>query len=332
MKKVKMGIKDLPILGNAQIPVRIMQYSHKKDKKRFFQSGFAFFGIADDQADVTGPNGEDLGSLGGKMGGHYEMRKKDDDENITVIISVQDLWNEISNLLGSENVQLQLEGIEPTYKKYWEKHEKLEAIAEMQEEAEKAEKKRITEKMAKDLKKREEAAELKEKESLKIIDNNGWDLDKEIPDYDYHTEDDFQIPVNLGDGVKIIKDGVAYTSKHRGTPTVTLDITTWRGTAAIGAIHYYGELKIGLPEFVQDDQKRYTCSMWDIPLFKNTRINLTHVLEQWEIDRYPDNYQDQRPGYHIRGFYQPEGAKRAAKEFFEKHFGPGWKLKIEEHY
>jgi hypothetical protein len=332
MKKAKMGIKDLPVLGNAQIPIRLMHYSHKKDNKRFFQSGFAFFGVADDQADVNGPNGEDLGSLGGKMGGHYEMRKIEGDENITVIISVEDLWNQISNLLGSKNVQLQLEGIEPTYKKYWDKHEQLESIAEMQEEAEKAEKKRITEKMAADLREREEKEAQEKKESLKLVDDNGWILAMEIPDYDYHVDQDFKIPVDLGVGVKVIKDGIAYTSKHRGVPTVTLNITTWRGTAAVGAIHYYGTLKIGLPEFVQDDQKRYTCSMWDIPLFKNTEINLTHVLEQWEIDRYPDNYQDQRPGYHIRGFYQPEGAKRAAKEFFKKHFEEGWKFKVEEHY
>ena len=327
-----MGINDLPLLGNAQIPIRLMSYSHKKDDKRFFQSGFAFFGVADDQADVTGPNGEDIGSLGGKMGGHYEMSKKEGDETIRVIISVKDIWDSISNLLGSENVQLQLEGIETTYKKYWDKHEQLKAIAEMQEEAEKAEREEITKKMAADLKKKEKEAELKEKESLKIIDNNGWDLDKEIKDYDYHTDEDFQIPVNLGVGVKIIKDGIAYTSKHRGSPTITLDITTWRGTGAIGAIHYYGTLKIGLPEFVQDDAKRWTCSMWDIPLFKNNHINLTHVLEQWEIDRYPDNYQDQRPGYHIRGFYRPEGVKRAAEEFFAKHFGPGWDYKVEDNY
>jgi len=324
MKKQKMTIKDLPILGNAQIPIRLMHYSHKKNDKRYFQSGFAFFGVADDGADVTGPNGEDLGSLGGKMGGHYQMIQNRDEDRITVILDVEDLWNKISNLLGSENVQLQLEGIESTYKKYWDKHEKLEAIAEMQEEAEKAEKQRIIDKMAADLKAREEEVKKKEEESLKIIDNNGWDLEKEIPDYDYHIEEPYIIPTNLGEGVKVIKDGVAYTSKHKGAPSVTLDITTWRGTGAVGAIHYYGTLKIGLPDFWQDDSPRYSCSMWDIPLFKNESINLTHVLEEWEIKRYPDNYRDNRPGQHIRGFYTPDGAKRAAHEFFNKHFGEGW--------
>ncbi len=327
-----MTTKDLPILGDVQIPVRLMHYSNKKDSKKFFQSGFAFFGIADDQADVTGPNGEDLGTIGGKMGGHYEMIQNREDDHIVVLLDVEDLWNQMSNLLETENVKIQLTGIEETYKKYWDKHEKLKAIAEMQEEAEKAAKKEEKDKEDKAAKEREEAEELKEKESLKIIDNNGWDLDKKIEAYDYDIEEDFVIPADMGVGVKVIKDGIAYTSKHRGVPTVTLDITTWRGTAAIGAIHYYGDLKIGLPEFVQDDKKRYTCTMWDIPLFNNTKINLTHVLEQWEIDRYPDNYEGQRPGYNVRGFYQPEGAKRAAKAFFEKHFGPGWKLKIEEHY
>lgn len=324
-----MTIKDLPILGNAQIPVRLMRYSHKKDNKRFFQSGFAFFGVADDQSEVTGPNGEDLGSLGGKMGGHYEMIKKDGDENITVIISVEDLWNEISNLLGSENVQLQLEGIEPTYKKYWEKYEKLEAIAEMQEESEKAERDRIEAEEKEAEKIKEEA--IRKIDEWEIIDDNGWDLNKEIEAYDYHYTDEI-IPANLGLGVRITKQGEFYTSRRTGPPTVVLDITTWRGTGAVGAIHYYGTLKIKLPDFTRDDRHTYGTSAWDIPLFKNESINLTHVLEEWEIKRYPDNYQDNRPGQHIRGFYTPDGAKRAAQEFFEKHFGEGWVLKIDENY
>lgn len=330
MKKVKMGIKDLPVLGNAQIPIRLMHYSHKKDNKRYFQSGFAFFGVADDQSDVTGPNGEDLGSLGGKMGGHYEMRKHDGDENITVIISVEDLWNEISNLLGSENVQLQLEGIEPTYKKYWDKHEKLAAIAEMQEEAEKAERQKVIDKMAKDLKEKEEA--IRKIDEWEILDDNGWDLNKEIEAYDYHYDDDLKFDRDLGLGVRIAKNGEFYTSRRTGPPTVVLDITTWRGTGAVGAIHYYGTLKIKLPDFTRDDRHTYGTSAWDIPLFKNESINMTHVLEEWEIKRYPDNYQDNRPGQHIRGFYTPDGAKRAAQEFFDKHFGQDWELKIEENY
>lgn len=350
-----MGLDDLPILGNAQIPIRLMHYSHTKDPKRYFQSGFAFFGVADDQSDVTGPNGEELGSLGGKMGGHYEIRKRGKEENITVIISVKDLWDQISNLIGSENVQIQLEGIEETYKKYWDKHEKLGEIAQMQEEAEKSQKKEEEEKrlkkaekevskIKKENRKAEEEASKIRKEKLgvssdfrkigdwEILDDNGWDLNEETPDYDYHFPEDLRIPVDLGAGVKVVKNGISYTSKHRETPTVTLDITTWKGTGAIGAIHYYGTLKIGLPQFVQDDQARYMSSAWDIPLFKNTGINLTHVLEQWEIDRYPDNYRDQRPGYNIRGFYTPEGVKRAAQVFFAEHFDPGWEYKIEENY
>lgn len=269
MKKVKMNIKDLPILGNAQIPIRLMQYSHKKDKSKFFQSGFAYFGVADDQADVTGPNGESKGSLGGKMGGNYEINQKREEDNITLIIDVEDLWDQIGKLLETAGVKVQLEGIEETYKKYWTKHEKLKEISQMQKEAEKEEKKKEIEKVAKASKKKEEESKKAKEESLKIIDNNGWDLDKEISDYDYHFDEDFRIPADIGVGVKVIKDGVPYTSKHRETPTVTLVITTWKGTGAVGAIHYYGELKIGLPQFCMDSQP--ICLLCGIFLYLKTQ-------------------------------------------------------------
>jgi hypothetical protein len=329
MKKT-MTIKDLPIIGNAQIPIHLMHYSHKKDKSKFFQSGFAFFGVADDQADVTGPNGENHGSLGGKMGGNYEIIQRRKEDDVTVIIDVEEIWNQITNLLETEGVKVQLEGIEKTYKKYWAKHDKLQEIVEMQEESEKAEK--ACERMKElEEKKRLETEAIKIDE-WEILDDNGWDLNKEIPDYDYHFEEDYRFPADLGLGVRITKKGEYYTSRREGKPTVILDITTWKGTGAIGAIHYYGTLKIKLPDFTRDDRRTYGTSTWEIPLFKNESINLTHELEEWEIKRYPDNYQDNRAGQHIRGFYTPDGAKRAAQEFFDKHFGEDWELKIEENY
>jgi hypothetical protein len=330
MKKVKMNIKDLPILGNAQIPIHLMHYSHKKDKKKFFQSGFAYFGVADDQADVTGSDGEDKGSLGGKMGGNYEIIQKRKEDDITLIIDVEDLWEQISNLLETAGVKVQLEGIEETYKKYWAKHEKLKEISQMQKEAEEAIKKEEKEKI------KEAEAKIKEVETgirdFSILTDNGWDLTKEISDYDYRYDEDYRFDCNIGVGVRVAKDGDCYTSKRvDSVPTVTLDITTWKGISP-GAIHYYGDLKISLPQFERDNRSGHFCSMWDIPFFKNNRINLTHVLEQWEIDRYPDSYQDIRLGQHIRGFYAPEGVKRAAEVFFAEHFDPGWDFKIEENY
>jgi hypothetical protein len=330
MKKVKMSIKDLPILGYAQIPIRLMHYEHKKDKTKFFQSGFAFFGIADDQADVTGPNGENRGSLGGKMGGNYEIIQRREKDDINVIIDVEDFWDQLTNLLETEGAKVQLVGIEEIYKKYWAKHEKLKEIAQMQEDAEEAVKKEEEEKAKVETKKLE--AKAKKIDEWVILDDKGWDLNKEIPDYDYHFEEDYRFPVDLGLGVRITKKGEYYTSRREGNPTVILDITSWKGTGAIGAIHYYGTLKIKLPDFTRDDRHTYGTSTWEIPLFKNESINLTHVLEEWEIKRYPDNYQDNRPGQHIRGFYTPEGAKRAAEVFFCEHFDPGWDFKVEENY
>lgn len=331
MKKQKMTIKDLPILGNAQIPVRIMHYSHKKDNKRFFQSGFAYFGVADDQADVTGPNGEDLGSMGARMGGHYQVIQNREEDRVTVIIDVEDLWDSVSCLLKETGVEVKLEGIEKIYKKYWAKKEKLDEIEAMQKDAEME---RMLEEEKASRKEPEPASEeIRKIDDVEIIDDAGWDLNKEIEGYDYHFDEDYKFDRNLGLGVRIKKsDGIIYKSVMREkVPTVTLDISTWRGMGC-GAIHYYGDLKISLPHFESESRENYFSSAWEIPLFKNDTIKMTHVLEQWEIDRYPDNYRDNRPGQYIRGFYTPEGAKRAAKEFFNKHFGQDWELVIEENY
>lgn len=348
------SIKNLPVLGNVSLPVHIMGYHHKKDNKKFFQSGFAFFAVADDQADVEGPDGENIGSLGSCMGGHYQVHMHDEDESLHVIINVEDIWKQICELVESEDVKIKLEGIEKIYNEYWPKYQaaqeekkakkaKLKEIEDMQKEAEE---KRVV----------NESAEISsivlspspEDEipevipgikygDIYIMDDNGWNLEDKLPEKDWEAEEvDMKITPNFGVGVKTKYKDELYTFKRnpRKKPTVTLEITTWRGMS-VGAVHYYGKLIVDLPEMEKDDQPGHTIGVRghaSIPMFSNDDIELTQVLEQWEIDKYPHNYEYCRAGQRHRGFYAVAGVERRAKEVFEKIFGEGWKLKIDKRF
>jgi len=326
------SIKNLPVLGNVSLPVHIMGYHHKKDNKKFFQSGFAFFAVADDQADVEGPDGENIGSLGSCMGGHYQVHMHDEDESLHVIINVEDIWKQICELVESEDVKIKFEGIEKIYKEYWPKFQaaqeekkakkaKLKEIEDMQREAEEEAKKPVPE-------------PIKVNDDVEILDDNGWNVKDVLPDRDWEAEEvDMKIPANFGCGVKARYEGETYTFKHEEKPVVTLKITSWTGMS-IGAIHYYGKLEIGMPDMVSDETSHSLSGTpkWSIPMFSNNEIELTQILEQWEIDRYPENYKGWRAGDRHRGFYTQDGVERRAKEVFEKIFGEGWKLKIDKRF
>jgi hypothetical protein len=354
------SVNNLPVLGNVNLPVHIMHYSNKEDSKKFFQSGFAFFAVADDQADVEGPNGENLGTLGSCMGGHYQVHTKGEKESVHVIINVEDIWNKVKELLGSDDVQIKFEGMEKIYNEYWPKYQ----AAQEEKKAKKAKLKEI-EQMQKDAEMEralaEEKASRKEPEpepepeqmempeyddegklmsygDIEIVDRNDWNLDLEIPDIDWVALDqNIHIPSDMGVGVKTKYDGENFTYKRypRKKPVVTLEISTWKGTGAVGAIHYYGNLIIDWPGMTQDGTKR-TLSISGahrgIPLFRNSKIELTQVLEAWEIEKYPHNYEYNKPGDRHRGFYAIAGVERRGKEVFEKIFGEGWTLKIDRRF
>lgn len=173
--------------------------------------------------------------------------------------------------------------------------------------------------------------------NIEIIDDNGWNLYDELPKKDWEAEEvDMKITSDFGMGVKTRYEGETYTYKRnpRKKPTVTLVITSWRGISS-GAIHYYGKLEIDMPEMESDNNPGWTIGVHGhgaIPMFSNSVIELTQILEQWEIDKYPDRFEYARAGYHVPGFYSPEGVIRRANEVFEKIFGEGWKLKIERRY
>ena len=168
---------------------------------------------------------------------------------------------------------------------------------------------------------------------VEIIDDNNWNLNDAIPETDWETENaNIKISPDFGCGIKTMYENNSYTFKHspRRKPIVTLEIKTWRGMSS-DAIHYYGSLYISLPNMERDNMPGYTVGIYGrdgIPMFSNDKIELTNVLEQWEIDKYPDSYKYYKVGQRYNGFYSAAGVERRAKEVFEKIFCDGWELKI----
>jgi hypothetical protein len=170
-----------------------------------------------------------------------------------------------------------------------------------------------------------------------ITNPNGYtkeQLNTPLPEQDYEfIEKGLKIPVNYGMGVEVEYSGTKYIFKRggstwRGKPTVSLEISTWRGISG-GAIHYYGKLNVRLPEMTEVDRVGWTCSSY-IPMYDNNRIELTQELEQWEIDKYPEHYEFNHAGQHHKGFYTMKQLKDYAEEVFEQIFEKGWHYRIEE--
>jgi hypothetical protein len=166
----KGSISKLPKLGEIKLPVHLMVYEDKENPKKHFHSGFAYWWAADGTSDVSDDDGNSIGMIGGKMGGHVEMsryyphngqthsgKESQYKQWASVIIDVRDIWDQIEALLDSPGVKVQLDGLEEIHAKYQamrkkekEKEEnakvKLEEIEKMQREAEEEEKnKKLTE-------------------------------------------------------------------------------------------------------------------------------------------------------------------------------------------
>ena len=176
-----------------------------------------------------------------------------------------------------------------------------------------------------------------ERKSYKIINANGYTVEQlstELPEKDYeYIEKGIKIPIDYGMGVEVIYEGRHYIFQRNGNwgkATVTLNITTWRGISS-GAMHYYGKLDIRLPEMSEVGTQRTLSSNFFIPMYNNDTIELTQVLEQWEIDKYPENYKDyNHAGDRHRGFYTKKQLIDYAKKMFDEIFGEGWIFKIDD--
>jgi hypothetical protein len=172
-------------------------------------------------------------------------------------------------------------------------------------------------------------------EDITIVDAKGWNLEQEIPEYDYRVlESNICIPINYGLGIRVFYEEKYYTFvfEPRRKPIVELQIRTWRGMSG-GAIHYYGTFIFMLPIMVEDGTDGHSIGgSSKIPMFTNYKIKLMQQLEQWEKEKYPENYEYNDIGDWHRGFYTVEGVLRRAVEVFPKIFAEGWKMKIEKQF
>jgi len=168
--------------------------------------------------------------------------------------------------------------------------------------------------------------------NFEILDTAGWNVDKELPGYDYHfTDDMIKIPSNFACGIKTRYDGINYTSKYHRKPMVTLVITTWKGQC-VEAVHYNGRFDIRFPEMESDDKEGYTIGCSSIPIFHNDRIVLTQIITEFDVKRYPHNYRYFRIGQRHPGFPGVKSLTIYAEEVFKKIFDEGWTLKIEKRF
>ena len=159
--------------------------------------------------------------------------------------------------------------------------------------------------------------------SIEIIDNNGWNLNEVIPEWDWKVEEsNLKIPPEFGVGIKTRYNGEDFTFKHvfNETPVVKLTVTTWRGIST-NAIHYYGSLQITFPEMEKDNQPGHIVNLYgvsEIPMFSN-KITLTRVLEQSELMMIlrHEYFIGDKPVH----FYGKCNKER--KEVFENIFGAG---------
>jgi len=169
--------------------------------------------------------------------------------------------------------------------------------------------------------------------NFEILDAAGWELDKELPEYDYHLEKDKVIPSNFACGIKAIykHDGKTYTTKYHRKPLVTFVITTWKGTC-IEAVHYNGKFEIRLPELEEDGKEGYTISGYSIPILQNDTIKLTRVITENDKKKYVHSYRFWRAGQRHPGFLSVRSVEMYGRELFSTLFGEGWTLKIEKRF
>ena len=169
--------------------------------------------------------------------------------------------------------------------------------------------------------------------NMEIVDTAGWDLTKEIPDYDYHFEKPIvKIPSDFACGIKAIyNEKEKYTVKYHRKPLVTLVMSTWKGMCG-DAIHINGRFDIRLPEFENDEKPGYTVGCWDIPILKNNSIILTQVVTEWDIKAHPQNYEFWRVGTNHPGFYGSKSLKMYAERMFNEIFDIGWGYEIDQRF
>jgi hypothetical protein len=155
-----MGVKDLPIVGEITLPVRLMDKFDDKGQAEY-HPGFALWKIADCLCDV-GEEDNPLGTVGGTVGGHlqvvrnHENGERNNSANTISLIDVRDIWYAFEEFMNSEEVQKKIAEQVADFPR--QQAEKQKASKEKEKQREKE--------IAKKLEEKEEAELLAELEEL----------------------------------------------------------------------------------------------------------------------------------------------------------------------
>jgi hypothetical protein len=155
------------------------------------------------------------------------------------------------------------------------------------------------------------------------------------------------IPVTYGEGLSFIdyKDRPSHSGRASyrkdGKREAQLDINTWVGTSAIGAVHYYARIKVRSTAWNwtsdADGEKHSSGGYADKGKPKEMmgmEIKIERPVDRKDIKHFKDGNDDwetrkfmmPRIGGYTDGFWTEEEAKQAALKFFKATFAKGWVL------
>jgi hypothetical protein len=336
---MKESNSKFPIIGHITVPVVLMN-GEINDVN--FQSGSAYCWGGDSTSSVSNDDGKNLDMIGGMMGGHLGFSiHPNDKKRFYGMIDVRDSWYAIKELLDT----ITKEDLQKINNKYEKKEILLAEIQQMQKEASilsilsaiKERKMNIEkqEKQEKETMKNGECIVIKDEwtpiihEYLNVSDNlkyltpeqNEWDLKKPIP-LNWLTGIEFKT---------MWYDKINEYITIANRPYLTLEITTFRG--AIGAVHYYGKLKLygfdiqrkgesgTIFGFLGSDNIPSILELLDLC------IPITKEVEEWEIEKDPDRYKAYKVGDRINAHWNKNSVIELGKEIHKKYFSE-FKLKI----
>lgn len=125
-----------------------------------------------------------------------------------------------------------------------------------------------------------------------------------------------------------------------GKRVVRMEVRSWVGTSAIGAVHYYGKLKTYSLGYIVNGEERFVSGYGDSvkpPAMNGLEITIVRPTTQRDIDYYlnttsddPDHWDFLCPkiGGYEHGFWTESELIEAAKEVFSKYFTKDWILQI----
>lgn len=137
-----MNYKDLPIIAEIKIPLRLQHLDNKENDKDHFSCGFANWKIQDSIADVSNDDDEQVGHLGGAFGGFYEIDKyypqhKGYKQWYKAQLNTDDIWYAVEKVLDQlQTDPEQMEELRKKMKAYEKQKEEEVRIKQMQKEAE----------------------------------------------------------------------------------------------------------------------------------------------------------------------------------------------------